>query len=272
MRDPLAGYPGCRGHFPPNTGRRILALENGGNMALRVLRVAVGLLLGASGALMYAASWQRWGGACGWHQSEGALCNIRQDHLYDFVPPAAPWKPVGDAAQLGGWSLLVLAAAFVVLPWALTGRRPGAVSAAVLVGGVLALAVMGVATLRSGLSGSVVDPISGDLALYVWLLVPPVLLVRFAIAARGWTLAAAACLVLAAPLVAAFSYAIGSFDARPWWEAISGLFTVTAGVCLLMAAAFSRRFRTPESTVATCSPAPQVLRPPARSERCAVTP
>ena len=121
---------------------------------LRVLRVGAGVLLAASGALMYAASWQRWAGACPWGDVEGALCTSRQDHLYDFVAPTAPWEPVGDAAQLAGWSLLVLALAFVLLPWALTGRRPGAVSAAALVGAVLALGAVGVATLRSGLAGA----------------------------------------------------------------------------------------------------------------------
>ena len=75
----------------------------------------------------------------------------------------------------------------------------------------------------------------------MWGWVPLVLLVRFAVATRGWTLAAAVCLVLATPLVAAFSYAVGPYDARPWWEGISGLLTATAGLCLLVAAAFSGR-------------------------------
>jgi hypothetical protein len=225
-------------------------------MALRVLRVGAGVLLGASGALMYAASWQRWAGACPWGDVEGTLCTTRQDHLYDFVAPTAPWEPVADAAQLAGWSLLVLALGFVLLPWALTGRRPGVVSAAALVGAVLALGAVGVASLRSGLAGSVVHPITHDLALYLWLLVPPVLLVRFAVAARGWTLAAVVLLVLATPLVAAFSYAVGPYDAQPWWEAISGLLTATAGLCLLGAAAFSSRSRTHESAVTVASPAP----------------
>jgi hypothetical protein len=225
-------------------------------MALRVLRVGVGVLLGASGALMYVASWQRWGGACPWGDVDGTLCTSRQDHRFDFVAPTAPWEPVGDAAQLAGWSLLVLALAFVLLPWALIGRRPGLVSAVALVGTVLALGAVGVATLRSGLNGSVVHPTSSDLALYVWLLVPPVLLIRFAVAARGWSLAAAVWLILATPLVAAFSYAVGPYDAQPWWEAISGSLTATAGLCLLAAAAFSSRSRMHESPVTVASPAP----------------
>jgi hypothetical protein len=42
-------------------------------------------------------------------------------------------------------------------------------------------------------------------------------------------------LILASPLVAFFTYAIGPFDARPWWEAVSGLLTCAAGTCLLVA-------------------------------------
>ena len=91
----------------------------------------------------------------------------------------------------------------------------------------------------------------------MWLLVPPVLLVRFAVAARGWALAAAVWLVLATPLVAAFSYAVGPYDAQPWWEAISGLLTATAGLCLLGAAAFSSRSWTHESAVTVATPAPR---------------
>ena len=90
----------------------------------------------------------------------------------------------------------------------------------------------------------------------MWLLVPPVLLVRFAVASRGWPLAAAVWLVLATPLVAAFTYAVGPYDARPWWEAISAVLTVIAGLCLLGAAAFSSRSRSAEGDVTDTSPTP----------------
>jgi hypothetical protein len=211
---------------------------------------------------MYAASWQRWAGVCPWGDGESASCTRRQDHLYDFVAPIAPWEPVGDAAQLAGWSLLVLALAFALLPWALTGRRPGVLSAAALAGAVLALGAVGVATLRSGLTGAVVDPVLSDLTLYVWLFTPPALLVRFAVASRGWPLAAAVWLFLATPIVAGFTYAIGPYDAQPWWEAISGLFTATAGVSLLGAALFSGRSRTRGSPLA----APMLAHPGAHGQ------
>ena len=37
-------------------------------------------------------------------------------------------------------------------------------------------------------------------------------------------------------LVAVFTYAIGPFDAAPWWEAYSGDLTAIGGLCLLVAA------------------------------------
>ena len=45
-------------------------------------------------------------------------------------------------------------------------------------------------------------------------------------------------------MVAAFSYAIGPYDARPWWEGISGAFTVVGSACLLVDAVVGGRFRT----------------------------
>ena len=147
----------------------------GETMVLRVLRVGAGLLLVTSGALMYAASWQRWAGVCPWGDDDGARCSVRQDHRYDFVAPSAPWEPVGEAAQLAGWSLLVLALAFALLPWALTGRRPRVASAVALVGAVLALGDSGrrhpplrIRRQRRP-AGRAVDP-----ALFVWLSLPPV--------------------------------------------------------------------------------------------------
>ena len=222
-------------------------------MGPRMLRVGVAVLLAASGALLYAASWQRWAGACPWGDDEGALCTVRQDHLYDFLPPRDPWAPVGDSAQLGGASLLVLALAFLLLPWALTGRRPGPFSAVALVGAVAAMTAVGVATLRSGLAGVVVEVFASDLALYVWVLVPPILVARWTVAARGWAKAAGVFLVLATPCVAAFSYALGSFDARPWGEAVSGVLTVIGGLCILADAAFAGRPRTRSAATAGTS-------------------
>jgi hypothetical protein len=58
-----------------------------------------------------------------------------------------------------------------------------------------------------------------------------------AVFSRGWASGAAALLlILASPLVAFFTYAIGPWDAQPWWEAISGLLTCGAGACVLVEA------------------------------------
>lgn len=214
-------------------------------MAVRVLRIAVGVLLGASGVLMYAASWQRWSGVCAWNQSGGPRCSGRQDDMYEFLPVGAPWEPIvpiSNASQLAGWSLLVLALAFVFLPWALIGRRPGPFIAAVQLGVVLIQVEVGVATLRSGLTATIVEPIFGDTVIGLWVYVPFVVLVAFAFfGARSWTLLASViCLILATPIVALFSYYHGPFDARPWYEAITAILTVAAGVFLLIASFFSR--------------------------------
>jgi hypothetical protein len=241
--------------FRRNQTHPTLGSENGGTMVLRIVRAGAGVLLGASGGLMYAASWERWADACPWSGGQSGACEARESDEYDFLPPTAPWEPVGSAAEFAGWSLLVLALAFVLLPWALTARRPGLYSGVALVGVVLALGAMGVTLLRVGLSGSVVPTVGGDSTSLVWGLVLPCLLVWFAVVARGWARAAAVSLVLATPLAAALSYAIGSYDSRPWWEGISGILTTTGGVCLLVAAASSSRSRTPADAAHTAPPA-----------------
>jgi hypothetical protein len=205
---------------------------------LRTSRVWVAATLMASGGLLYAASWQRWSGACPWRGDRATpQCETRMDHLYDFLPPAEPWLPAGSAAQLAGVALLVLAVALLPLPWALTGRKPGLASATVLLAAVLVVTDVGLATLRSGLDGAVVSPVARGVSTLLWVLVPPFLFGYLGVVSRGWAArAAAVLLVLGSPLVAFFTYAIGPFDGQPWWEAISGLLTCAAGACVLVAA------------------------------------
>jgi hypothetical protein len=205
---------------------------------LRILRVWVATTLMASGGLLYAASWQRWAGACPWRgNQETQACETRMDHLYDFLPPQEPWMPAGVAAQLAGASLLVLAIALLPLPWALTGRKPGIPSAVALLATVLIVMGVGLAALRSGLEGTVVSPVGSNVTIWLWLLVPPLLFAGVAVFSRGWASGAAAVLlILASPLIAFFTYAIGPWDAQPWWEATSGLLTCGAGACVLVEA------------------------------------
>lgn len=223
-------------------------------MGLTMVPVGTGAALVASGALMYAASWQRWAGACPWGQDQDTVaCTVRQDHLYDFLLPTEPWRPVGSAAELAGASLLVLALALPFLTTAVAGRRPGAPAVAALLVSTLAVVDVGVATLRSGLTGEVVGPVGDDLSLWLWLCLPLGVLAVLAVRGRGWARVGAILLVLGAPLVAAFSYGLGSFDTAPWWEAVSGILTGAGGICVLAAAVRRpgrRRERAPEPVVA----------------------
>jgi hypothetical protein len=201
------------------------------------VRIWTGLGLGLSGALVFAASWQRWAGVCA-HETATA-CVRRQDHLYDFLPPMEPWKPVGHAAELGGLSLLVFAAMLPLLPYALTDRRPGRYAAVALVVAVLATGAVGAATLSSGRSGEVVAVPLETWTVAVWAIVPSILVGRWAVTARGWELAAGVVLIASLPIVAVF-YSIGDYDGRPWQEATSGVFMAVAGLCLIVAAVWRR--------------------------------
>jgi len=191
-----------------------------------------------SGALLVAASWQRWAAACPWSADwESRACETVQDHLYDFLPPVEPWAPVGVAAQLAGASLLVLAAALLLLPRRPAAWLPKPVLTVGVVISVLGVVDVGVATLRSGIQGVVVEPLASMLSFSVFMQLVP-LVVAFLVpdSGRKSCLAAAVLLVLASPFVAAFTYGLGSFDARPWWEAVSGVLTVAAGLCLAVGA------------------------------------
>ena len=118
-------------------------------MVLRLVRALTALVLIASGALLHAASWQRWSGPCPWGlRAETAACNKRMDHLYDFLFIGDPWTPVGNAAGLAGppcssWSSRS----------SCRGRSPGYARARITAGLVvsaLVVADVGLATRRSG--------------------------------------------------------------------------------------------------------------------------
>lgn len=202
----------------------------------RWIRAVGAIALLAAGVLLHAASWQRWAGACPFPGGpETDACNVRQDHLYDFLVVAHPWQPVGTAAEQAGVALLMVAFALLLAPWALL-VRPGPYDTVALFACALAYADVGAATLRSGLSGEVVYPLVGEASFLLWFWVPTPVLVWAAVRARGWARASVVFLVLASPLVMGLSYAIGPFDANPWYEAYSGDLTAVAGLCLLVAA------------------------------------
>lgn len=103
------------------------------------------------------------------------------------------------------------------------------------------------------ISGAVVAPVAGDISLILWLLLPPVILLRFAVAGRGCSLASAIALILVTPIVSGFPYAVGAYDARPSWEAVAGLLTITAGLFLLGAAALNDRSMPDQRVAASVS-------------------
>ena len=81
--------------------------------------------------MLHAASWQRWASHCPWgSQQETAACNKRMDHVYDFLFVGDPWEPIGSDSELAGVSLLLVALAFLLSPWALLGRPGVLVTAA----------------------------------------------------------------------------------------------------------------------------------------------
>jgi hypothetical protein len=199
------------------------------------------LALVIAGVLLHSASWQRWAGVCPFPTGPDTHeCDVRQDHLYDFLVVVDPWEPIGTTAEQAGAALLVVAFALLLGPWAFL-RRPGPYLAAALVACALVYADVGTATLRSGLDGQVVHPVMGYAAFRLWFFVPTPVLVWAAVRSRGWARASMVFLILASPLVMAFSYAIGPYDANPWYEAYSADLTVLAGLCLLVAAALPAR-------------------------------
>ena len=196
-------------------------------MLVRWIRAVVAMALLASGALLHAASWQRWAGACPFPGGpDTRACDVRQDHLYDFLVVADPWQPVGTAAEQAGIALLLVAFALLLAPWGFL-VRPGRYHTVALLFVALTYAGVGTATLRSGVSGEVVDPLLGNAAFSLWFFVSTPVLVWIAVRARGWARASAVFLVLASPLVMGFSYAIGPFDANPWYEAYCGDLTAS---------------------------------------------
>jgi hypothetical protein len=210
---------------------------------VRWIRAVVAMALLAAGALLHAAAWQRWAGACPFPGGpDTRACDVRQDHLYDFLVVADPWQPVGTAAEQAGVALLLVAFALLLAPWGFL-VRPGRYPTVALLVVALTYAGVGTATLRSGLSGEVVDPLLGNAAFSLWFFLPTPVLVWIAVRARGWARASAVSLVLASPLVMSFSYAIGPFDANPWYEAYCGDLTALAGLCLLVAVVRPARAR-----------------------------
>jgi hypothetical protein len=216
-----------------------------------LLRIAIAVALTGAAALTYAAAWERWWPACPRGGFDSAACTRLQSHDYDFQLPGDPWVSVGQAAELYGGALLALAVAAALLPAVLWPGRSAAGSwwrvfatlVAVIPAGSLAL--LGVATLRSGRAGEVVSLPGTSLAFLVWCLAWPACLTALAAAApgvrRARALPVAVLLGLATPipallLVGPIAAGYTSYDTAPWTEAASAPLLLAAAVAVLFVA------------------------------------
>lgn len=232
---------------------------NPGHLGVRALTSAA---LAGSGILAYLAAWQRWSGVCPRGGFDEPACLKRQDHRYDYQWPSNPWDPIGDAAQLYGLSVLLLAVAAFALPFLLTPAYPrrtlwplAVIPLAVIPAGVLA--GLGVLVLASGMAGRPITvPGFYTTAFYVVGVLWPIALVVCALAAAGgysttgsppapgdrrpgtrFVSMMVTALLIAATTVFPTYFLVGpiaagyvSHDTAPWTEAPSGVFLVLAAI------------------------------------------
>jgi hypothetical protein len=212
----------------------------------------VAALLALAGALWVAAAVQRWWPACPRSDFDSAACIELQDHLYDYVAPTAPWVPVGNAAELAGVAMVVLAFGVAVLPWLWEPVRPLACLAVAVPA--VAVLLVGVWTWRAGLTHEVVGGAVLP-AILVWSFVLPLALSAAAVATsrdgrtpqrtRRWRVAAAVFLSLATPLAEVMfgPLLLGymSHDSTPWTEIMTGTLLVAAAGAVWPATARSPR-------------------------------
>ncbi len=206
------------------------------------MRYVVSLLLVLSGVAAILADLQRRLPACagGFDAPE---CVGMQSDWYDVAPPGESWIPIGTAAPLmgAGYALMALAVIglfrTVVPAWRAWG-----------VGTLCAVpfAVLAATTFASAAAGHTVELAGTTASLHLLAYAWPValgLLLAGTLASSGlragYIVAAAGLLVLASPLVlyvtAALVTGYVSHDTSPWTQAIGGVFTLLAGVALLLA-------------------------------------
>lgn len=225
----------------------------------RSARALTSAALAGSGVLAYLAAWQRWSRVCPRGGFDGPACVKRQDHLYDYQWPASPWHPIGQAAELYGLSVLLLAVAAFALPFLLAPafRRLAQWLLAVVPAAVLA--GIGMLALASGIAGRPVTVPAFYLTaiIVVGVLWPTALIVATAIAAggripAGWPEASeerpsaarsvstvVTALLIAATTVLPTYFLVGpiaagyvSHDTAPWTEAPAGALLVLAAIVM----------------------------------------
>ena len=211
--------------------------------------LAASTLLAAAGVLAIAAAAQRWWSACEIGAFDTSSCLRLQDNAYNYTVPSDSWVPVGSAAELQGVAMLFLAIAVLLLPAALTGRRPRLVLSIAAVVVSVGIAVSAAVTWLSGYAGQVVTMPGMWLPVMLWWLGLPALVgASFAFASVGpvpvrvgvqrW--AVVACVLASTPPVTQLFVApmlsfYQSHDMIPWSEAVGGMLLIGASVFLALA-------------------------------------
>jgi len=213
----------------------------GGRTPVRIGAVA---LLAASGIMTIAASRERWSPACGnWHAS---ACLKVQDHRYDYLPPSAPWSPIGDAAHYAAVAELLLAAAVLMLPSLLFPGRP-VLTRAIGALTTLCILVIALGTWASAQAGQAVTTPALLPALAFLALAWPLGLITLALLSRAtpdrpgrrWRTLVLFSLLMASPVPQRF-LAVGPYDTAPWMDASAGCLILLAGCALWPAIAPDR--------------------------------
>ena len=203
-----------------------------------IMRAAVAASIVLAGALSVAAAAQRWWPACkGDFDARG--CLERQDHLYDYVAPTAPWVPVGSAAQLAGVAMVLVAVGVALLPWLWLPRRP-LVCLAVAVPA-FAVLLIGGKTWGAGL-GHEAAAVGVVPALLVWSFGLPLALAMAAATSSDdhtarrttqWRVVVTVLIAMSTPLAevifAPMLLGYMSHDSTPWAGAVTGVLLVAAG-------------------------------------------
>lgn len=211
-----------------------------GTSPTRRLAFSGAAALVAAGALLMAASWTRWKGACG-PGLDSVACLTVQDHRFDYVLPSEPAGSIGLTTLFAGAAYVLLAAGLALVFAAARSAVWARVLQGVLVGSALGT---GLVTLLSAGAGHSIG--------YEWVIVPwlmgPLLIATIladivsqgdddaVMSDRAWC-AWAGALVLAHPIIefmlTPMMVRYQSHDTTPWDGMVGGAAFVLAGLVVL---------------------------------------
>ena len=214
-----------------------------------VVRGAGSALLVSAGVMSIAAASERWWPACRPFGFDHPDCYRLQRDWYDYVAPAEPWVPVGDAAALAAVSLLLQALAVLVVVPALFDRKYRLLAGGVGLAMSVNLLFPAAATWLSAEEGRAVDIPGLSTAMWFWIWGWPIIAFTAIVALSiftplgrrdGLRLLVIACLVATAPLVEYFFVMpfftlYTPYDTTPWTGAVSGVLLVVAGLAFWLA-------------------------------------